>query len=123
MANNRIGGVITLRRNGAILKAKGAFKCQHSQEKKTAVSGTSKTDPVHGFKVEVVVPYVEGVITADENLDIQDLADAEGETIMVELENGKTFVLSEASYAEEAALDTDEGEVPFRFEGLFGEYI
>lgn len=114
-----ITGVITFKVNGDRYRAKGAFTYNIQGIKKTKIVGADK---VHGHKEEVVASYIEGKITDGDDIDLKLLAQVEG-TVSIELRNGKTVSVYDAVYAGDMDVDTEEGEIPVRFEGDDGEEV
>ena len=99
--------------NGEMMRAKGAFTYNLGLPITKKILGTDK---VHGKKKLPQVPFIEGKITDGDDIDLATLISATG-TITLELANGKTIALYEADYASEGTVDTDEGEIPVRYEG------
>ena len=120
MANRRIGGVILLKVDGDQLQAKGNFSYNLGVPKKEMIPGA---DGVHGFKEQPVVPYIEGAITDNDELDLETLQRTRDATVTLELANGKVIVLEEAVYAADGAASSEEGEIEFRFEGVRGREV
>jgi hypothetical protein len=117
---DRIGGIIRIKVDGTQYNAKGNFSYRINPAKKEMVVGS---DEVHGYKEMPQVPFIEGAITDRSQLDVQALQSVVDATITLELANGKVIVLREAVYASEGAIDTEEGEIEARFEGISGEEI
>lgn len=118
MANTNTGKLF-FKVNGTRQRAKGSFTYNLGRDKKTRILGV---DGVHGSKVEPVVPFIEGKITDGDDIDLALLIETEG-TITLELQNGKTIFLHDAVYAADADVDSDEGEIPVRFEGSRAEEV
>lgn len=117
---NRVGGLIALKIDGDINKAKGNFTYNLGKPKRDAVLGA---DVVHGYKEAVQVPFIEGEITDSRDMSLEALLLAEDKTITLELANGKVIVLREAWYAGEGTGNTEEGNIAVRFEGKSAEEI
>ena len=118
MANTNAGKLF-FKVNGTRQRAKGSFTYNLGKDKKTKILGV---DSVHGAKVEPVVPFIEGKITDGDDIDLALLIATTG-TVTLELQNGKTISLFGAEYAADADVDTDEGEIPVRFEGDSAEEV
>jgi hypothetical protein len=112
-SNNRRAGRIFLKVDGAMFDAKGSFSYNLGEEKRDAIVGA---DRIHGYKVSIQVPFIEGAITDRADLSLSDLARQENVTVTLELENGKTIVLADAWFAGEAGVTTDEAEISVRWE-------
>ena len=113
MPRQRKGGIIYIQVNGQIYDAKGAFTYNLGVNKKEAIVGAEK---IHGYKETPQVPFIEGAITDDIDLDLRSLQETDDATVTLELAVGKTVMLSTAWYADEGTGNTEEGEIPFRFE-------
>lgn len=118
--SQRRGGKIQVQRNGEIFDARGNWTYNLGIAKKEAIVGA---DVVHGFKELPQVPFIEGEITDRGNLDLSDLLSGSDDTITIELANGKMIVLRNAWFAGEGTGNTEEGNLPVRWEGLSAEEI
>lgn len=110
--NQRIGGLLTLRLNGVGYLAKGKFSYGLGVPKREPIMGV---DRPHGFKELPVIGFIEGEITDDGSLDLVSLFTAQGATVTLQLNNGKTVMADSAWYAGDGKTETDEGNVPFLF--------
>ncbi|MGD9638384.1 MAG: phage tail tube protein [Alphaproteobacteria bacterium] len=119
MSNAR-AGTIYLKVDGTLRDAKGDFTYNLGKSKREAIIGA---DGVHGYKETPQVPFIEGAITDDSDLDLANFVTQDDVTVTLELANGKTIVLSDAWYASEGDVTTSEGEIKVRFEGLNAEEI
>lgn len=117
---NRVGGLIALKIDGDLVKAKGNFTYNLGAPKRDAVIGA---DAVHGYKEVVQVPFIEGELTDHRGMSLEALVYGEDKTITLELANGKVIVLREAWFAGEGTGNTEEGNIAIRFEGLSAEEI
>jgi hypothetical protein len=109
-----------LKVDGELFQAKGEFTYNLGAPKREAVVGQ---DAVHGFSEVPQVPYCEGSITDNDELDLEKLVETRDATVTIELANGKIFVLREAFYAADGNVTTTEGEIEVRFEGIKGEEV
>jgi hypothetical protein len=109
----RIGGIIQLQVNGEMQDAKGAFTYGIGKPKRETVAGQ---DRPHGYKETPTVAFIEGTITDRSTLDLAALATGKGLTITLELANGKIVTLADAYFAGEPNPNTEEGEIPVRWE-------
>lgn len=116
----RIGGIISFKVGGRQLNAKGNFTYNLGKEKREAVIGTDK---VHGYKATPQPAFIEGEITDNVSLDLAALVETDGETVTLDLANGKSIVLRKAWYAGEGTGNTEEGNISVRFEAAEGEEI
>lgn len=118
MASQRRAGLITFRINGVSYDAKGSFTYNLGRPKREAIVGS---DGIHGFMEKPQASFIEGEITDRGDLSLERLVTAEGSTVTLEMASGKVFVLREAWYAGEGTGNTEEGNIPVRFEGASGE--
>lgn len=118
--NNRVGGIIELKVDGSIYKAKGSFTYNIGRPKRDPVIGA---DTVHGYKEVPQVAFIEGEITDDPSIALDKLVTIENATVYLRLANSKLIVLREAWYASEGTGNTDEGNIGVRFEGKSGEEV
>ncbi len=116
----RLGGIIKFKIDGELYPAKGSFEYSLGTEKREEIIGA---DGVHGFKTTPQVAYISGSITDFKELDIQKFFEIEDATVILELANGKTIVLREATYAGDAKASSEEGEIEVRFIGTSAEEI
>lgn len=107
-------GKITLKTDGNVRDAKGSFTYNLGGDKRTAIAGA---DRVHGYYSAVQVPFIEGIVTDDGDLDLSELIGATDVTVTLDLDNGKTIVLREAWFAGEGNVTTEQGEIAVRWEG------
>lgn len=118
--NRRVGGILFFKLDGQLFQAKGEYTYDIGVPKREAVVGA---DAVHGFKEEPKVPFIEGAITDNDELDLQALLEFRDGTATLELANGKVIVIREAFYAGDGTVTTSEGEVTVRIEGIRGEEV
>lgn len=111
---NRRAGTLQLKVNGVMHNAKGTFTYGLGTPKRETIMGP---DGVHGYKEEHQAPFIEGAITDRGDLEVRKLFEIDGALVTLELANGKGFVLSDAWYAGDGTVSTDEGEIQVRFEG------
>lgn len=118
--SQRRGGLIQLQVNGTRYDAKGSFTYNLGRPIREAIVGS---DGVHGYKETPQVAFVEGEITDRGDLDLTKLVGLTGATVTLELANGKVITIRDAWYANEGTGNTEEGNIPVRFEGAGGEEI
>lgn len=116
----RVGGIIFVKVNGNFVKAKGNWTYNIGSPKREAVVGS---DNVHGYKELPQTPFIEGEITDAETLDLSDLTRTRDATLTLELANGKVFTLRDAWYASEGNVQTEDGNIAVRFEGLSADEV
>tara|TARA_A200000113_G_scaffold122503_1_gene110099 strand:+ start:1029 stop:1391 length:363 start_codon:yes stop_codon:yes gene_type:complete len=115
-----VGGRIEIKVDGQLFSGKGAFDYEVSGVKRESVVGH---DAIHGYKEMPKVPYIEGTITDSPELSLERLSNMTGVTVTLSLINGKSIVLNDAWYTGDAKGNSEEGEIDFRFEGLYGQEI
>ena len=113
--SKRVGGIIFIKADGTQYRAKGNWTYNLGHLKKEGVVGA---DGMHGFKAMPQVPFIEGTITDDSEISLETILDLEDATITLELANGKVISLSQAWFAGEGNVTTEEGEIEARFEGM-----
>lgn len=118
--NRRVGGILFLKVNGALLQAKGEFTYNLGKPKREAIVGQ---DTTHGYKETPQVAMIEGSVTDKDDLSLENLVLTKDATVTVELANGKTIVLREAWFAADGNVTSSEGEIEVRFEGIDAEEI
>jgi hypothetical protein len=111
----RVGGIIQVIVNGERQQAKGSWTYNLGIPEREAVVGM---DGVHGYKESPRVPFIEGEITDRGDLDLAQLASMTDGTVVLSLANGKTVTLNDAWAAGEWTGNTEEGNIPARFEGM-----
>ena len=108
----KIGGTLYLKVNGDSLKAKGAFTFNAGYDKQEEVMGSG------GFQGVKSVPqpaFIDGTITVDPGTDLEPILTEENATVSLELASGDTFVLSDAIFAGEGTISSEEGELSVRW--------
>lgn len=118
--NNRIGGIIFVKADGELFRAKGSWTYNKGAGMREGIAGS---DSVHGYKELPQVPFIEGVITDHNDVDLDALLNIKDATITLELANDKIFVLRQAWFAGEGSVTTEEGEIEARFEGMDAEEV
>lgn len=120
MASQRRAGILYLKLNGQMLDAKGNFTYNPGVAKREAIIGA---DVIHGFKETPQVPFIEGEITDRGNLDVAALVSITGATVTIDLANGKVVSLTEAWFAGDGNIQTEEANIAVRFEGTDCEEV
>ena len=119
MAENRRGGAIFFKIDSVLRDAKGNF---------TYNIGAPKRNPLHssdlrtvGYNEMAQTPFIEGEITDQRDLILSDFVNITNATITLELANGKVFTLRNAWFSSEGNVQTEEGNIAVRFDGLEAE--
>lgn len=118
MSKNRIGGTIYVRVNGTQYSAKGSWTYNLGGETRTTERGA---DGIHGYTGLPREAFLEGVITDGKDLDVKAFQALDGETVTLELANGKTAIFQDAWYSGEGNITTEAGEIAARFDAPFAE--
>jgi len=116
MASNRQAGTINFQIDGVLYSARGSFSYMGSTVKREGIVGQDLI-PV-GYKETGLVPYIEGELNAIQGLNTQNLATIDGATITLELANGTVFTLMNAWCDGELIVETEDGKLKAKFEGL-----
>ena len=116
----RVGGIIFVKVDSQLYRAKGAFDYNIGVPKKEGVVGH---DGVHGYKELPQISFIEGAFTDSEDLNLEALRGITNATVTLELANGKVIVLRDAWEASDGNGNSEEGELEVRFEGMNGEEV
>jgi len=109
----RVGGIIEVKIEGELLRAKGAFTYNLGVPKRESVVGH---DTVHGYKELPQPAFIEGAITDSSKTKVKKILAGVGKTVTIRLANKKTVVLKDATFVGEGTGNTEEGEIPVRWE-------
>lgn len=116
MANpNRVGGILTFTIDGASYLARGNFKVAVLGVKREVIVGQ---DGVHGYTEMPVAGSIEGDFTTRQGLSLIALQTVTDSTVMVQLANGKTYVLTDAWTEGAFEIETAEGKFSAKFYGM-----
>jgi hypothetical protein len=111
---NRIAGVAFLKVDGAQFPLHGNFTVSPSAVERAGIAGQ---DYVHGYQELPRIPFIEGDVSLDPALSMEDIEAVTNATVTAELANGRVYVLREAWCKSALELNTREGTVRIRFEG------
>lgn len=111
----RIAGIAYVYVDGRTLPLRGGFTVSPSALERTGIAGQ---DYVHGFSEVPRVPFIEGDISTTDEVSTEALEAITEATVTAELANGKTYVLSEAWCKAAFEINTRDGQVRVRFEGV-----
>ena len=112
---SRVAGVAYLKVSGQQYPLRGNLQVSPSRVERTGIAGQ---DGVHGYSELPRVPFIVGDVTLDPALSMEALEATVDATVTAELANGKVYVLSNAWCKAALELNTTEGMVNVRFEGL-----
>ena len=111
----RVAGVAFLKVDGNQYPLRGNFMVSPTSVERAGVAGQ---DYVHGFSELPRVPFIEGDVTLDPQLMMEDVEAVIESTVTAELANGNVYVLREAWCKSAFDLNTHDGLVRIRFEGI-----
>lgn len=110
-----IAGVAYVKVNGEQYALRGNLTASPSKSERTGVAGQ---DGVHGYIEMPRVPFIAGNFSTTAGLSIEQLDAITDATVTAELANGKAYVLRGAWTKSAHEIDTAQGQVAVRFEGL-----
>lgn len=113
-------GVVSIRRNGSPIRLKGNVTYSVGGMMRESVLGPRG---LIGFSKRGAAAFIEVETIDAGDLDLEDLQAAENETITLQLENGKTIVVNEASVVGQIQVNGEDGGITVRFEGPTGKEI
>jgi len=111
----RIAGIAFLKVDGDQYPLRGNFTVSPSALERAFIAGQ---DYVHGYSELPRVPWIEGEVSLVPSLNIEDVEQIINATVTAELANGKVYVLREAACKAAHELNTRDGQVRIRFEGV-----
>src|SRR5215471_15523348 len=111
----RIAGIAWLKVDSDMFPLRGNFTVSPSKYERAGIAGQ---DYIHGYSELPRVPYIEGDVSLDPALSMDDVEAVTQSTVTAELANGKTYVLREAWCRSALELNTREGQTRVRFEGI-----
>jgi hypothetical protein len=118
--SQRRAGIIQVQIDGEVLDAKGSWSYNLGRPVREAIVGA---DVVHGYKETPQVAFIEGEITDRGTLDVAALSQITDATVTLSLANGKVVVLRNAWAAGEWTGNTEEANIPARFEASGAEEV
>lgn len=110
-----IGGIATVRADGRQYALRGDFMVSPSYSERTGVAGM---DGPHGYTEAPRIPFIAGTISTMEDLSIEELDAITDATVQADLINGKSYVLRAAWTKSAHEINTAQGSVAVRWEGL-----
>lgn len=111
----RIAGVAYVYVNGGQLPLRGGFTVSPSPTERAGIAGQ---DRVHGYSENPRVPFIEGDVSTTDEVSTEILDAIENATVTAELANGKAYVLREAWCKSALEINTKDGQIRVRFEGV-----
>jgi hypothetical protein len=117
---HRIAGMAYLRVDGRQYALRGNLVVSIDSEEREGVPGQ---DGMHGFIERPRVPFIEADLSDLGGLSLQQLGRIRNTTVQAELANGKKYLLRNAWTSTPRELNTADGQVTVRFEGMKGEEL
>ena len=114
----RIAGVAYIRVDGAQYALRGNLTVSIDDQEREGVPGQ---DGVHGFIERPRMPFIEADLSDLGGLSLIALQRMVNVTVQAELANGKKYLLRNAWTSTPRELNTVDGQVTVRFEGMRGE--
>jgi len=112
----RIAGTAFVKVDGTQYALRGNFTVSPSTKERQMLAGQ---DGVHGFSEMPRVPFIEGDISMQPGFSLTDAQAITNSTITAELANGSTYTLINAATTAAFSINTREGIVHIRWEGIF----
>ncbi len=113
MASRRFGGIIELQVNGVQHLCKGNFTANLGHPKREDVVGSSPEGS--GYKETNQLASIEGEITDQPDFSIAELVQLTGQTVVMQMANGKAVVLDDAWFSGDGTVQTEEGNIAVKF--------
>lgn len=111
----RIAGTATVRVDGNQFALKGNMHVRPSAVERKGIAGQ---DFVHGYHEAPIVPSIEGDFSLIPGLSLEDVELITDATVQADLANGTTYVLRGAWCVSAFDVQSGEGQVSIKFEGL-----
>jgi hypothetical protein len=116
----RVAGVAYLRVDGAQYSLRGNLTVSIDASEREGIPGQ---DGIHGYIERPRVPFIEGDFSDIGGLSIEALRRMSNVTVQAELANNKKYVLRNAWTSTAMELNTADGQVTVRWEGMRGEEL
>lgn len=105
-------GLIRMTINSDTFDVKGSVTIRPTNISREPIEGL---DGYHGTKRVPKAAGAEGTITDSTTLSLQELQEVVDGEVFFELANGKSYMLTNATFLPQAELNVDEGEIGFAF--------
>lgn len=116
----RIAGVAFLRVDGRQYALRGNLTVSIDGQEREGIAGQ---DGVHGYIERPRVPFIEGDFSDIAGLSLSEFANQRNVTVQADLANGKRYLLRNAWTSTARELNTADGQVTVRWEGMAGEEL
>lgn len=117
---NRIAGVATIKVDGVSQMLEG--KLEYSTALMVRETKTGQ-DTVHGYGEKPVAPYIAGTLRIPGGVNTQTYNNITNSTVSLQLANGTQVIGRNLWQVGELKVDTEEGTMEIRFEGLQGSVV
>lgn len=118
---SQITGRALIKLDGRLQKSRPGATIRLGGFSRTTQNGD---DSVHGYSEAVVSPRIECTFSHDRNTNMTELDNFKDGSILFETDSGKTYIVSEAWRSDDpATLSTQDGSIPYVFEGLRSEEL
>jgi hypothetical protein len=116
----RVAGVAYLRVDGRQYALRGNLTVSPDMKEREGVAGQ---DGVHGYIERPRVPFIEGDFSDVAGLSLAEFENQTNVTVQADLANGKRYLLRNAWTSTPRELNTADGQVTVRWEGMKGEEL
>jgi Phage tail tube protein len=116
----RVAGVAYVRVDGRQYALRGNLVISIDIDEREGVAGQ---DGVHGYIERPRVPFIEGDFSDIAGLSLTDFQRMRNVTVQADLANGRRYLLRNAWTSTARELNTADGQVTVRWEGMAGEEI
>lgn len=120
MAARAIAGTAYIKVDGAQYALRGNLTVSIASVEREGIAGQ---DGTHGFKEMPRVPFIQCDVSDGADVSIKDITDMKDVTVTAELINGKSYVLRNAWVADAVEIDSAEGQMTIKWEGMSGDEI
>ena len=120
MAQTAIGGTASFRSDGVQYALRGDCMVSPSPFERTGQAGM---DGVHGFTEQHRVPFISVTLSTTPDLSTEALDNIDDQTVQVDLVNGRSYMLRNAWCKAGLEINTAQGSIAVRFEGISCEEI
>ena len=110
-----LGGVAYVKVGGRQIALRGNLKLSPEMEEEEGVTGQ---DGPHGFLTKPKMPFFEGDFSTVADISIEELRALKDETWQVELNNGKSYIFSDARVTAAMEIDTAQGQFTMRVDAM-----
>lgn len=114
---NRLAGLCYLTIDGQSYMLEGAAKYSVAPVKRETLGGQ---DHIHGFKEMPLAPFMSFTMRNAQGLSVAQLNSLTNSTVVFQLANGKMVVGANMWTVDAQEVDTEDGKIEVKFEGVDG---